>query len=224
MRAPRIATDANLFALPSGLPRPTDDGAARHLVGALVPHVRLPSTTGGLVDVGEVARQLSVFFLYPATVAPGIPIPGEWSEVPGARGCTVQNLGFREAQPELVGEGCTIYGISGQGQVDPELGLREQKEAKTRLQLPFELLNDSAFRLASALKLPTFVAKLENPQVEFEGKTSTFPLQGRRLLKRLTFVADQGRIEKVFYPVFPPDLNAKEVLAYLRVRRGSVSG
>jgi len=91
-----IPTDVNLFALPPGLPEPADDGAARHLVGAVIPHVRLRSTGGRTVDVAEVAEELSVLFFYPATVRPGIPIPGEWSEVPGARGCTLQNCAFRD--------------------------------------------------------------------------------------------------------------------------------
>jgi peroxiredoxin len=214
----QIPTDTNLFALPEGLPNPLDDGAARHLLGAIVPHVRLLSTSGRSVDVGEVAAHLSVFFVYPATVAPGVPIPGEWSEVPGARGCTVQNLRFRDLYPEFMRKGCEVYGVSGQGKPEPRDGLSEQREAKARLGLPFELLNDSEFRLARALNLPTFVPRLKDPVVTFEGRRSVFPLQGRKLHKRLTFLADRGRIERVFYPVFPPDLNATEVLGYLSSR------
>jgi peroxiredoxin len=213
-----IPTDSDLFALPSGLPAPTDDGAANHLVGSRVPHVKLRSTGGRSVDVGEVAEHLSVFFLYPATIAPPAVIPGEWSAVPGARGCTIQNVGFREAYPELSESGCRVYGVSGQGQTDPVVALAEQEELVRRLALPFDLLNDSRFELVRALKLPTFVARLKRPTVEYEGKLATFPLQGRTLVKRLTFVADRGRVEKVFYPVFPPDQNARAVLAYLRSR------
>lgn len=213
-----IPTDSRLDALPEGLPRPEDDGQADHLVGARVPRVELPSTGGGCVDVGRIAEGLSVFFLYPATLAPPAIIPGEWSSIPGARGCTIENVGFREAYPDLAAQGCTVHGVSGQGQVDPSIGLREQLELKARLHLPFELLNDSRFELADALRLPTFVAHLQEPTVRLEGKTSTFPLQGRRLLKRLTFVATGGVIEKVFYPVFPPDQSAHEVLGYLRHR------
>jgi peroxiredoxin len=175
------------------------------------------------VDVGEVAAGLSVFFLYPATIAPPAVIPGEWSAVPGARGCTIQTVGFREAYRELSERGCRVFGISGQGQDDPEVGLAEQVELTRRLHLPFELLNDSRFELVRALNLPTFVAWLKHPTVEFEGKRATFPLQGRTLVKRLTFVADQGRVEKVFYPVFPPDQNAGVVLEYLRRRRPSTT-
>jgi peroxiredoxin len=217
MDSPRIPTDADLFTLPSALPPPADDGAARHLAGTPVPHVRLRSTRNRTVDVGEVARQLSVFYFYPATVRPGIPIPGEWSAIPGARGCTLENCGFRDLHQELRSRNCAVFGVSGQGQ-DPEQGLVEQTEFAERVHLPFELLNDSRFELVQALALPTFVASLKSPTIEFEGTTHTFPLQGRRLVKRLTFVADKGRVEKVFYPVFPPDQSASAVLDYLRSR------
>jgi peroxiredoxin len=211
----RIATDVNLFALPGGLPKSTDDGAASHLEGATVPSVRLRSTRGRIVDVAAAAAHRSVFFLYPATVAPGIPIPGEWSEIPGARGCTLESCGFRDAYAAIRDAGCEVFGVSGQGQDDPARGWAEQVELADRVHLPYELLNDSRFELVRALRLPTFVASLRNPTVVFEGRTYSFPLQGRTLVRRLTFVADRGRIEKVFYPVFPPDRHATEVLAYL---------
>jgi peroxiredoxin len=217
MASRRIPTDANLFALPKDLPAPEDDGAARHLIGTEIPHVRLRSTRNRTIDVAEVAAHRSVFYFYPATVKPGIPIPGEWSEVPGARGCTVQNIGFRDAYEEFRSQHCEIFGVSGQGQ-DPEQGLAEQVEVAERLHLPFELLNDSRFDLTRALGLPTFVASLKSPTIVFEGRQHSFPLQGRTLVKRLTFVADKGRIERVFYPVFPPDRNALVVLDYLRGR------
>jgi peroxiredoxin len=221
MPATGIPTDSNLYALPRGLPAPEDDGAAAHLVGTAVPHVVLRSTSGISVDVGEIAQRLSVFFVYPATIAPPAVIPGEWSQVPGARGCTIQNVGYREAYPEFVHLAGRVFGVSGQGQTDPAVGWAEQVELEERLGLPFELLNDSAFELADALRLPTFVPHLRNPTVEFEGREATFPLQDRRLLKRLTFVADHGVIEKVFYPVFPPDQDAAVVLTYLRSRARS---
>lgn len=104
--------------------------------------------------------------------------------------------------------------MSGQGQ-DAEQGLTGEVEFATRAHLPFELLNDSRFELVNALGLPTFVAALKLPTVVFDGRSSIFPLQGRTLVKRLTLVADKGKVEKVFYPVFPPDQNASTVLAYL---------
>ena len=112
---------------------------------------------------------------------------------------------------------CEVFRVSGQGQ-DAEQGLADQVEFAKRVHLPFALLNDSRFELTHALGLPTFIASLKSPNVLFEGKESTFPLQGRTVVKRLTFVADRGRIVKVFYPVFPPDRNASAVLDYLRNR------
>jgi peroxiredoxin len=220
MPAARIPADANLFALPQGLPAPGDDGAVRHLTGASIPPVRLRSTRGRTVNVAEVAQHPVVFFFYPATVKPGIPIPGEWSEIPGARGCTLQNCGFRDEYAEFRARGCEVFGVSGQGR-DSEEGWAEQCEFAERVHLPFELLNDSRFELADALRLPKFVAHLTRPTIEFAGQSSTFPLQDRALVKRVTFVADRGRVEKVFYPVFPPDRNASAVLEYLRGRRSS---
>jgi peroxiredoxin len=176
------------------------------------------------VDVGDVARVPCVFFVYPATLAPPAVIPGEWSEVPGARGCTIQNAGFRDHYSEFSELGVRVFGVSGQGQTEPAVGLAEQLALKGRLGLPFELLNDSRFQLADALRLPTFVASLHEPTVVYEGRQATFPLQGRRLLKRLTLVADRGVVRKVFYPVFPPDRNADEVLAYLRSPPASAGG
>lgn len=213
-----IPTDADLFALPAGLPAPVDDGAARHLPGSVVPSVRLRSTQGRWVDVGEAARALTVVFLYPATIRPGVPIPGEWSGIPGARGCTLESCGFRDEFGAFRALGATVYGVSGQGCEDPEAGLAEQAEFAERVHLPYELLNDSRFELVRALHLPTFVAELREPVVTYEGKAHAFPLQGRRLVARLTFVADRGRIERVFYPVFPPDRHAAEVRRYLARR------
>ncbi len=215
MGAGSIPTDTNLFALPDGLPRPIDDGAARHLPGSVVPSVRLRSSRGGWVDVGDVARGRTVFFLYPATVRPGTPIPGEWSGIPGARGCTIESVGFREEFARFRELGVTVFGVSGQGQEDPEVGLAEQVEFAERVHLPYALLNDSRFALVRALRLPTFVAQLREPEIVYGGSVHRFPLQGRALVKRLTFVADRGRIEKVFYPVFPPDRHASEVRNYL---------
>ena len=213
----RIPTDVDLFKLPQWLPEPENDGAADHLLGIELPHVRLRSTSGTLVDIAEVTARPCVLYFYPATVKPGIPIPGEWSEIPGARGCTLQSCGYRDEHAAFRSVGCRVFGISSQGQ-DPEQGLEEQVEFAARVRLPFELLNDSRFEMANALRLPTFVARLRSPTVRFEGSDHQFPLQGRTLYKRLTLVADRGRVEKVFYPVFPPDRDAAFVLDYLRGR------
>jgi peroxiredoxin len=178
--------------LPSGLPVPEDDGAADHLTGMPVPSVRLPSTQGELDLAEEAAGQL-VLYVYPRTGRPGTEPPAGWDETPGARGCTPQSCGYRDHGAELRALGARVVGLSAQP-------LADQREAVERLRLPHPVVADPELRLAAALDLPTF---------EFDGHP---------LYKRLALVAEQGRIVKVFYPVFPPDENAAEVVAWLRER------
>jgi peroxiredoxin len=180
-------------SLPANLPAPEDDGAADHLPGSEVPSVALPSTLGGELDLAEAARERLVVYVYPRTGTPGQPLLEGWDDIPGARGCTAQSCVFRDTQQELARHGAALVGISAQ---TPE----EQAEFAEREHIPYPLLSDHDLRLAEAMGLPTF-------------ETS-----GLHLYKRLTFVAEQGRIVKVFYPVFPPDRNAGDVLAWLEAR------
>jgi peroxiredoxin len=178
--------------LPNELPVPEDDGAADHLAGLAVPALRLESTQGEL-DLAQEAEGLLVLYVYPRTGRPGIEPPAEWDETPGARGCTPQSCGYRDHGDELRGLGARVVGLSAQP-------IEDQREAAERLALPHTVAADPELHLADALQLPTF---------EFEG---------RRLFKRLSLVAEGGRIVKVFYPVFPPDENAAAVVAWLRDR------
>jgi peroxiredoxin len=180
----------NLQELPEGLPVPEDNGAADHLPGMRLPSVPLPSTAGTQVDLSRLPGR-TVAYCYPMTGRPGEELPRGWDEIPGARGCTPQSCAFRDHHAELKALGVArVFGVSTQ-----DTGY--QQEAKERLHLPFELLSDEGLALAEALDLPTF---------EVEGKV---------LLKRLTFIANDGVVEKVFYPVFPPDSNAAEVAKWL---------
>jgi peroxiredoxin len=219
-----MRADANPYQIPDDLPVPTDDGACDHVVGQAVPSISLRSTRGGRIHVAEAARRLAVFYFYPGTIRPGIPIPAEWSAIPGVRGCTLQNADYRDAYPDFEKMGCRVFGVSGQGEDDPERGLAEQVELSQRLRLPFELLNDSRFEFVRALGLPTFEVRLRSPVFEYEGKPATFVLQGKTLVKRLTIVASRGRVEKVFYPVFPPHRSAATALEYLRSRPREPAG
>ncbi len=178
--------------LPENLPVPEDDGAADHLEGKLVPPLYL-ETTDGELNLAAAATELLVLYVYPRTGRPGVEPPAGWDETPGARGCTPESCGFRDHGPVLQELGATVVGLSAQT-------LDDQREAVERLGLPHAVAADPELRLADALRLPTF---------EFGD---------RRLYKRLTLVADEGRIVKVFYPVFPPDENAAEVVAWLRLR------
>ncbi len=175
---------------PMDLPIPTDDGAADHLPASKVPELLLTSTLGGQLDLGEVTQRLTVIYIYPRTGVPGEPLPEGWNEIPGARGCTPQSCAFRDHLLELTAYGVSVLGLSAQSPA-------EQREFALREQIPYPLLSDPALRLAAALTLPTF------------------EVDGRQFYRRLTFIAREQRIAKVFYPIFPPRQNASQVLSWL---------
>ncbi len=183
----------DLSVLPDNLPVPVDDGACDHLPGMSIPAVSIASTVGKTINLGELAGT-AVFYFFPMLGNPNaLPLNG-WNEIPGARGCTPQSCAFRDQYSEIKKYATNIFGVSAQP-------LAEQIEAKQRLHLPFDLLHDGDFVFTDALKLPTF--KYEN----------------KKLIKRLTIISIDGVIRKVFYPVFPPNRNAEEVLAWLGVHR-----
>jgi peroxiredoxin len=188
--------DRDFHALPPDLPVPLDDGAAEHLPGMPLPVFALRSTLGGEVDPAEAALQAGtlVLYVYPRTGTPGQPSPDGWDAIPGARGCTPQSCAFRDHAGELAALGAQVLGLSAQPAA-------EQAAFAAREHLPFALLSDPKLHLAAALRLPTF------------------DVAGIRLYKRITLVAEGGAIAKAFYPVFPPDRNAADVLAWLRERR-----
>lgn len=179
------------YVLPPDLPVPIDDGAADHLAGEPVPRLALPSTAGRQIDLAREAEGTMVLYVYPRTGRPGEPLPPGWDEIPGARGCTPQACAFRDHFGELAVLAATVLGLSAQS-------LDDQAEFGARVALPYPLLSDPSLRVAEALAIPTF------------------DVAGMRLYRRLTLIAREGRIEKVFYPVFPPDRNAADVIAWLR--------
>jgi peroxiredoxin len=177
--------------LPPNLPVPEDDGAARHLAGMRMPSVALAATDGTRVDLASLAGR-TVVYIYPRTGRPGQAMPTGWNAIPGARGCTPQSCSFRDHFNELRGLGVArIYGLSTQ-----DSGY--QREAVERLHLPFAILSDADLAIQRALRLPTFA------------------VDGMVLLKRMALVIDDGVIAKAFYPVFPPDRNAADVIAWLQ--------
>lgn len=179
----------NLYQLPDDLPVPVDDGACDHLEGVLLPSLLLKTSSGNLLDLSEV-KGIVVIFFYPMIGSPDLPPMEDWNDIPGARGCTPQTCSFRDSYQTLTGLGARVFGTSSQS-------IEEQKEAAVRLELPFELLNDSAFELTESLNLPTF------------------EYQGVKMIKRLTLVVVDGVIRKVFYPVFPPNENVYHVISWL---------
>lgn len=189
----------NPYELPADLPVPVDDGACDHLPRMRLPTVPLMSTAGRVVDVSRLEGR-TVVYCYPRTGRPGLAIPTGWDEIPGARGCTPQSCAFRDQHAEFAALGVRVFGLSTQ---TPEY----QREAVERLHLAFELLSDEDLVFTRALRLPTFESHW------------SFGHQPATLVKRLTLVVRNGAVEKVFYPVFPPDKNAEQVRAWLASAR-----
>lgn len=184
-----MARSDNLYELPKDLPVPVDDGACDHLSGMRLPAVPLKSTAGHIVDLASLPGK-TVVYCYPRTGKPDEEPPRGWNEIPGARGCTPQSCAFRDHHKELQATGARLFGLSTQS-------TEYQREAVERLRLSFELLSDSELAFAGALRLPTF------------------KVESMVLIKRLTLILLDGQVEKVFYPVFPPDKNAREVMEWL---------
>ncbi len=177
--------------LPDGLPAPVDDGVTDHLRGALLPDLALPATDGSTLSLSGLAGRV-VIYVYPRTGEPGKTPGADWDAIPGARGCTPQSCSFRDHFAEL--QACGVRGVFGLSTQDTAY----QREAAERLHLPFPLLSDERLELTRALDLPTF------------------SFQGMTLIRRMAFVIDDGRITHVFYPVFPPDRSAADVLEWVR--------
>jgi len=186
-----MAQQPNLNALPPNLPRPKDDGGARHLKGMAIPDLELPSTSYRLVNLSKLTAPRVVVYCYPMTGRPDRQLPAGWDDIPGARGCTPETCGFRDHHKDLAKLHADVYGVSTQS-------TDYQQEMVKRLEVPFEVLSDEHFAFTKALTLPTFT------------------VDGMTLIKRLTLIVRGGQIEKVFYPVFPPDKHAEAVIAWLK--------
>ena len=180
----------NFVELPKNLPVPVDDGGCKHLLGQTLPSIALSSTQGRHVDLSAISGRI-VIYCYPMTGQPSIPLPNGWDKIPGARGCTPQSCAFRDHHQELDELKTQVFGLSTQS-------TEYQVEAAERLHLPFELLSDFDLRFTKMLKLPMF------------------EIEGMQLIKRVTLIAEDWKVIKVFYPVFPPDRNADEVVDWLR--------
>ena len=178
------------MTLPADLPVPVDDGACAHLSGRAVPALTLASSRGP-IDLATLAADRAVLYVYPRTGTPDRPVPEGWDAVPGARGCTPQSCAFRDHAAELERLGARVAGLSAQT-------LSEQEEVAERLHLPYPVIADPELSLRAALDLPTFV------------------FDGAELYKRVTLIFEAGTIRRVFYPVFPPDRNAHDVVEWLK--------
>jgi peroxiredoxin len=182
---------SDYMQLPADLPIPGDDGAANHLTGMTMPSVVLEATDANAVDLGTLGEGLTVLYIYPMTGTPGVELPAGWDEIPGARGCTPETCGFRDHFADLREAGADrVFGLSTQD-------LATQRELVERLQLPYPLLSDPESKLGAALRLPSFEAG------------------GSTRYSRITLIISGDEIDHVFYPIFPPNAHAIEVLGYL---------
>jgi peroxiredoxin len=178
----------------AALPNPIDDGGTSHLTNAALPDVALSATDGSTVSLVRL-RGRTVVFVYPMTGRPGVALPEGWDQIPGARGCTPQTCAFRDLYTDLLEAGASqVYGFSTQDTA-------YQQELVERLHLPFPLLSDSELAFSRASRLPMM------------------SVEKMTLAKRLTFIIDDGIVAHVFYPVFPPDRNAGDVLAWLQANK-----
>ena len=184
-----MSNASNIYELPEDLPIPVDDGACDHLTGFLLPDMALRSTAGTTVNLAKLPRR-TVVYCYPRTGRPDQAIPAGWDLIPGARGCTPQSCAFRDHYQEIQSLHADVYGLSTQDSA-------YQQEAMQRLRLPFPLLSDADLEYVKALRLPTFT------------------VEGMTLIKRVTLIVEDGVIIKVFYPVFPPDQDAANVIEWL---------
>jgi len=182
---------SDYMQLPEDLPVPVDDGGADHLPGTKMPSVLLDASDDRQVDLGALGDGLTVLYIYPMTGTPGVELPDGWDEIPGARGCTPETCGFRDHFADLRDAGADrVFGLSTQD-------LATQRELVERLRLPYPLLADPEEKLGQALHLPSFQAG------------------GATRYRRITLIIVNGTIEHVFYPIFPPNAHAIEVLGWL---------
>ena len=182
-------------SLPEVLPAPVDDGLADHLVGMALPPLTLLGTDGQEWSFAEFASPTTVIYVYPRSGVPGVPLPQGWDLIPGARGCTPESCGFRDHFSQLQKLGADVFGLSSQ---DHDY----QKELGERLELPFPILSDPDLEMQKNLRLPMFMAS------------------GMELYCRLTLIIRNGKIVHTFYPIFPPDEHAGDVVEWLEKNPG----
>jgi len=180
-----------LSVLPPNLPIPVDDGSCVHLLQKTIPDISLPNQDGIYLKLKRDVSFRIVLYCYPMTGNPQKSLPANWSNIPGARGCTPQTCSFRDNYDELIKHNAIPIGLTTQ--TVPEL-----KEMVTRLLIPFDVVSDSELMFSKALSLPTFNIK-----------DSVF-------IQRLTIIIEKSIIQRVFYPIFPPDLHIYEVLDWLK--------
>jgi len=181
--------DENLAKLPEGLPQPKDDGASDHLLGMIVPSLTLQSSIGNSLDVSRIMNEFVVLYFFPMMAVPGENLPSGWNDIPGARGCTTQNITINEHNNDLLKYDATSVGISTQP-------IDELTKLSSLRKFSQPILSDNSLKFQEKLNIPTF---------QVENKT---------MYKRLTLILKESKVIKVFYPVFPPDKHIFEILEW----------
>ncbi len=182
----------NFTELPKNLPRPDDNGECDHLSETEMPAIILPSTKGNMVDIGRIEANFVVLYFFPMMAVSEGSISEEWDKIPGARGCTPQNIAINEHLDELSRHGAIPIGISTQS-------IRDLSKISLTRHLSQHVLSDSDLKLKQELNIPVF--QVENTV----------------MYKRLTLIIKNSKIVKVFYPIFPPDKHIFEILDWLQV-------
>lgn len=173
----------------------TQDTLRQHLIGRALPSLQLTATDHSSIDLSALPG-LSVVFIYPRSGNPELPAPAEMASVPGAKGCTPQACGFRDAFDDFAALGVQrIFGLSSQDSA-------YQQELRERTQLPYQLLSDQDCALGKALGLPVYQAG----PIEVYG--------------RAALVIDDGRLVQLYTEIPEPARNAGQILDWLRQVRG----
>lgn len=165
------------------------------LVGKRVPAIGLPAHGGELTEA--VPARWTVLYAFPGAFAPtGSPLPPDWGDIPGAAGCTLESVTYRDRYADFERADVVVHGVSTQR---PD----QLRAFAEHVRLPFPLLSDEDLALTAALRLPTFRA------------------HGVDRLKRMTMIVDPARtIRAVQFPVTDPAGSVDEALASVTRLRG----
>lgn len=185
-----VMGDGSLTA--TSAPTSLEARRVHELVGVRLAVSWLSGTDGACLDpVGDSAW--TVLYCFPGADAPGGRFyPPGWGDIPGAAGCTLESVTYRDRYADFTAAGATVHGVSTQR--PDQLAAFAEHAA-----LPFALLSDTDLRLAASLRLPTFRGA------------------GVDRLKRLTLVLDRSRVVRgVLFPVTDPAGSVDDALALVR--------
>ena len=155
------------------------------------PNISLPNQDGNLLNLDRSDTFRMVLYFYPMTGRPDKPLPDNWNNIPGAKGCTIQTCLFRDNYDEIITLNAVPIGISTQS-------IDDNKEMTNRLKIPYDILSDEKLELSDELNIPTF------------------SVESKIFLKRITLIVEKKIIKKVFYPINDINKHIEEVLKWLK--------